>query len=1502
MKEFISLSQNRPEDSVEIMDVKLIIAIIISSILSVTCQAETWEDIIAQHREWVTANTPNPVYLSDSEVIIHAADAITMDNYEDELCRIIHACGKWDAFFRKYADEKKTIHETDFGFKKTLNALKKLRDVAYLYFPEDKYIQARVLLQLHNAYSVAEMNDSAMIILKQCRELLNDTTPKMRALRMLCDLILIDKDKEKSGENPLMWNHIVKLENEVLKFYESGNEDDIVAYMTFEQLAVLKGDQTNYYSTYRLSIASLPVEMQENFVWYPTKYNSDNARYWYDRASAMVEKLFGPGSTEYMGLYTNIANYILTVEASDLYEPVFDSLNSLIHLHREYTHAATPMLVYACVLRDLLLTKIASPQDWEEYSLQEETMNAARTFFDKDSDLEIISLVYYSFMNMQLGHVEKAKTLAKSLHQCILNGTKGDKAKEILLCTNTAINLHYYLEDAEYRAFIEQLVTDYIYLHKVEWKWINTGKSLVEHLSFISDKQTALAVSRIVISDMERLLPSDHIELACVYSQIIQYMSNEQIEECISLRSKTIDILEKHHNICSLEKALLGQLYSMKGDTERSIELSRQAYEECISRNDTVDIYPCGAIYTEILLNQDKNNSTAVKICHKLADGIMSIPYINSDILSAALRVADYYYDNGNPQRAIDMLIHEKNLSEESGLLIKDGYTKVIMATVSGYMYYLNDYDAALRLIEEGLAFLEGRASCDGFEEDILQLYNMQINIIFNKGVNSQLTTNQVSEIFRHVTFYTSKLLAGSGNSVDMIYGIGLTTLLQIRNYLHLFSEARNEMQEQIKESSDKQQIETMQEIFSATRRNFKTQIVDILQTLLDNYPQAYVDYRTHTNYYALLSFMAEYYYHIEQDYTKTDEYYRKAIAESELHNPTSCISLCSSYFYFLYSQQKYEDAMVYLKKHQELTKGTYKSITDLANDARDILDISLALGRQEDCIAPARDFFRYTKQLHELNFDFETQNEREAMLQMYGTGGEYVEALVETFPNQLSADAYNALLYEKNLLLRSSERIRRSVMSSDNQELKAALDSLQQMRNRLKMLPTPQLGAIQDSIKYWTLSMGIENLERRIARESAQYRDDKRLQLQWSDVASQLRDEEAAIEFVVSQTKTGMLILRKDCDSPRFIPLTETESLFNSLAQLSSMPAEDMASLLYEKDDYSLYQNIWEPAEEALQGIKTVYFSPTGYLSGIAIEAIRTPDGMPLMDKYDMHRLTTTAILAFKDTQKLKSPSSIIQFGGICYSQDQKEDVGKNNNVPYKRNVARNAHRGADSEAFCYLPQTLSEVETIHSLFATYGISGDNNKNFTAAEATEERIRSISENSPNIIHLATHGFYLADYKEVDETPFFERYPSSKYFSMMRSGLAFASANDAWIGDNDNGEENDGILTASEISTIDFSASQLVVLSACETALGTYTSEGVYGLQRGFKQAGVNAIVASLWSVSDESTSLLMKEFYNKWLQGKSIHQSLKESIMDVRKNYPQPYYWAAFILLDGLD
>lgn len=176
-------------------------------------------------------------------------------------------------------------------------------------------------------------------------------------------------------------------------------------------------------------------------------------------------------------------------------------------------------------------------------------------------------------------------------------------------------------------------------------------------------------------------------------------------------------------------------------------------------------------------------------------------------------------------------------------------------------------------------------------------------------------------------------------------------------------------------------------------------------------------------------------------------------------------------------------------------------------------------------------------------------------------------------------------------------------------------------------------------------------------------------------------------------------------------------------------------------------------------------------------------------------------------------------------------------------------------------------------------------------------------DNSPRILHAATHGFFISTLKEYDSSPFAQSVSgvSPNNLQMTWSGLVLAGGNATWEGDTIPDGVEDGILTAEEIAHLDLSRTDLVVLSACETARGHIDLvDGVWGLQRAFKQAGAKAVLMTLWKVSDDITALFMEQFYKHLLAGKSPRQAVKLS-QDylIAHGASDPFYWAPFVVLD---
>ena len=395
-----------------------------------------------------------------------------------------------------------------------------------------------------------------------------------------------------------------------------------------------------------------------------------------------------------------------------------------------------------------------------------------------------------------------------------------------------------------------------------------------------------------------------------------------------------------------------------------------------------------------------------------------------------------------------------------------------------------------------------------------------------------------------------------------------------------------------------------------------------------------------------------------------------------------------------------------------------------------------------------------------------------------------------------------------------------------------------------------------------------------------------------------------------------AVLVLRPGDVQPQFIPLFEERGLTpllhgavggSNFLKINALYTPKVA----ESKQRSLYDLIWQPLESQLQGVTTVYCSPSGLLHRINLAAIPTSNGQPFGDRYQLVVLGSTRQLVVLNNSIQTSTNNAYLAGGIHYDTDSTTIAYANRGtssrslelpeaLPFQPDSASTMRAGVLE----YLPASAAEVREIGLTLATAGIQA---KVDTGFYATEEAFRQLGEKSPapRIVHLATHGYFFPDpeRKAQKASGNFGQEPVFKMSQhpMIRSGLILAGAKQAWLTGQHPAGLEDGILTAYEISQMNLSGTELVVLSACETGLGDIMgNEGVYGLQRAFKIAGVKYLVMSLWKVDDRSTREFMTTFYRHWLTDKQpIPEAFRATQREIRAKHPSAYDWAGFILVE---
>ncbi|TMI65242.1 MAG: CHAT domain-containing protein [Bacteroidetes bacterium] len=517
---------------------------------------------------------------------------------------------------------------------------------------------------------------------------------------------------------------------------------------------------------------------------------------------------------------------------------------------------------------------------------------------------------------------------------------------------------------------------------------------------------------------------------------------------------------------------------------------------------------------------------------------------------------------------------------------------------------------------------------------------------------------------------------------------------------------------------------------------------------------------------------------------------------------------------------------------------------------------------------------------------------------------------------NDFVKENYNLQLVLKSLALSNSKKVIESIRNNRDSTVQYLYNQWQLKKSTLSQqyaIPITKRRSDLQQIEEQT-----ENLEKELTRRSTEFRQQQQnLQIKIEDVQKKLEKDGAAIEFVdfrlytkgwTDSTIYAAYILRKNDSVPSFVPLCE-EKQFNKYFTNSrsssgikslyrSEPIDETSTEVFLGD--SLYALIWKPLLPYLNGITKISYSPSGLLNRVAFQALPTPDGQLLIDKYEMNQYISTRQLAVEE-EKTKTRSQFITlFGDCAFTMDSISIV---KNIPPKSGVSNiyssGISRDENKGSWRQLEGTATEINQIKNLFAKNKID---TASFMQQKATEEQFKNLSGNSPTILHLATHGFFLPDPEQKRKEGFEVLNTNTFKLSddpMMRSGIVLSGANRVWSGQAPIEGREDGIVTAYEISQLDLHNTELVVLSACETALGDIKgTEGVFGLQRAFKLAGVKSLLLSLWKVPDKETAELMTTFYQYYLAGNSLREALHKAQMDMKKKY-RPYYWAAFVLIE---
>jgi len=493
----------------------------------------------------------------------------------------------------------------------------------------------------------------------------------------------------------------------------------------------------------------------------------------------------------------------------------------------------------------------------------------------------------------------------------------------------------------------------------------------------------------------------------------------------------------------------------------------------------------------------------------------------------------------------------------------------------------------------------------------------------------------------------------------------------------------------------------------------------------------------------------------------------------------------------------------------------------------------------------------------------------------------------------------YNLVMQNKGLMLKSNTAMRMAILNSNDSTLIKKYDNWISLQKKISALySTPVEFRKEDVGK---LEIEANNLEKILVQSSQDFNNySKSIKMNWQDVRNSLKSNEAAIEFTNYKVKkkNGVntnyycaLVLKSNSKFPEMIRVFEEKDLLTILGTYEENNLKFINSIYGTKElkDNKLYKLIWLPLEKYLNGIDKVYLSPSGLLNKISFASISNGTNIFLCKKYHLQMENSTANIVKQSALNPNDKLLALVFGGIQYGENANE-----------------------TQVWTYLKGTRDEGEAVKNILEKQQVEV---KYLSDLKATETFLKKNAKNF-NILHLATHGFVFPDPNQVrvaDEKQTVE-YGNIAFRGvtrgvgvntfvnsqnpLMRSGLALAGANDVWAKSKII-TEDDGVLTAQEVTQIDMRKTDLVVLSACETGLGEIKgSEGVYGLQRAFKMAGVKYIITSLWQVPDKETVEFMETFYSNLVQNHDIKLAFLNAQNELSEKY-DPYFWGAFVLIE---
>jgi CHAT domain-containing protein/Tfp pilus assembly protein PilF len=570
----------------------------------------------------------------------------------------------------------------------------------------------------------------------------------------------------------------------------------------------------------------------------------------------------------------------------------------------------------------------------------------------------------------------------------------------------------------------------------------------------------------------------------------------------------------------------------------------------------------------------------------------------------------------------------------------------------------------------------------------------------------------------------------------------------------------------------------------------------------------------------------------------------------------------------------------------------------------------------------------------HNLEINLAVGSERQKFAYLVSLPEQMSHAIslqVRFAPNDLKARdlAATAVLQRKGRVQDTLARSLDSLRGRFNPQDQKLLDELNRVTARLArlVLSGPEDAAPDQQKDIKSLEEQREKIEAEISSRSAEFRAQKQ-PITLAAIRDAIPDDSALIEFAVYRPfDPHAADVAHSYGDPHYVAYVLRRQGAVEWKELGEAKAIDhQVELLRQalsdpqrKDVHqfarALDEKVMQPVRFLLGDARQLLISPDGELNLVPFAAMIDEQGHYLIQNFSVSYLTSGRDLLRMEVAREAANQPFVMANPL-FGEPDNALLAKARVTPARGNGRRRSiTTGNDLSEVYFAPLngTAQEARSIQTLFPEANV-------LLGAQATESALKQVA--APRILHIATHGFFLATKSEppavaggpnLSEQGAVATGSSTQQASesarelargikakttisnpLLRSGLAFAGANLRLHNDND-----DGILTALEASGLNLWGTKLVVLSACDTGIGEVRNgEGVYGLRRAFFLAGAESLVMSLWPASDYATRELMAGYYRNLKQGMGRGAALRQVQLDMLKSNPHlhPFYWANFI------